>query len=225
MPKSHIGKEQDRLELTNEKWVLNYVRKKGQDHCFLIIEKLEDDQHKVFEAHLGYADNLQGGIDQRKAIINYFETFPDRIKKLAGENCYYKNWHITPKEFDFLLEKIMQDKVLGEKGHLFYNKFSSLKGQCFFGNSLEKIGASYLRQKSLEITDQFREKGSTLGDTFDKTLKNGYSCVSWALATILTVKPEYEEDIDFMSEFIVVIPQVELPDEKETFISKYCLVM
>jgi len=183
--------------LTPKDWTLSYVRRKEEDHCFLVIEGINAMGNRfIKEAHLGFRtmkDSLGKPIKDehgkpkknlKKAQIFFFEADIEELKEL-GKNCVSKTWHLDSGQGENLEKKILADQSLD----IDYIRFGKSKGAGFLGASLDSVSSHELKEASIKTSDPLLESKTAsvilLHASVNASLQTGHSCVSWARETAL----------------------------------------
>lgn len=206
--------------ITPDIWALSFVRRSGQDHCFLILEGVDHNNDLILKRiDFGYKEiqpiKYEGTkkIQDAKFDVTYGQVY-DRDISMAqleklGTNCIYKSWEITKDEKE-KLDRWIKDYQKLE--NIKYNLAGKAKVGGMFGASLDVSHLQETKQASIDAAEASAKKGSSLGQVALAVLREGHNCTSWAIEAIRQIRPSFDE-AHIIAKF-VVIPQVELPSTK-----------
>ena len=206
-------------DLTQDNWVVSIVRRKEGDHCFLILEGLGDQHERItLRAELGYKVINQNSdpieYDKTKAQIYLNATPYDWLqRKASAKEFYYRTFEITREQKERLRVKIQADQAK-ELTYVEFGNQNSLAGG-FVGNSLESVGSNEAKNASVASNHAFFKptnvSSASAHSSIDASLQRGYSCVSWAIETIHSIRHDY--DSTALGLLFVNIPQWEVASE------------
>lgn len=224
--------------LTSTVGAISIVRRLGADHCFLVIEGLNNEGKRVMkEAHLGWPTvrDAMGNVvlerghpkkDKTRTQIYYFDVTLTQLQEL-GENCVYKTWPINVEQKKRLEAKIVQDTKLAAEGRIAYVMFGKTRTGGSSGASSDAVGAGDSKQASIEKNHSLLEsKGSSASsvhESVNASLQRGHSCVSWARGAAEVTLGAIDATELLATPFFINRPTDLLPDPGPT--TEKCVLM
>lgn len=181
---------------------ISLVRRLGQEHSFIVLERFEEGGIRSKVAHLTYKPDTR----ETKAIIIYNHMSNAKLTELAAK-CHSITWQISKAKME-AFEMLMQVEVArGEAGEIDYVMLGKTKVNNLIGASVDvslpEASVESSKASVIEKRERLQEKIAGLSEEtkgkfsklipmfefftisfFEMLLRNGDNCVTWSISVL-----------------------------------------
>lgn len=188
-------------------YALSLVRKFAAQHAYLILESInEQGEHVTHDAHLV----VKEGTGNTKADIVYRVIELDQLMEVS-EGCHSITWNISREQAEALLALIEAEQGRAENNLINYITLGKSKASGFLGSASKASGSEASNDSIQDIRvrinqeidglpedargkfEEFQLKAKFASmESVDMLLREGHSCISWAIAMIKAMQIDYD---------------------------------